>query len=283
MMIGIFKPCLNCLPDESKKVYKCIYCSLCIAIKKKHGVFYTLFISHEIVQLNISCLRYFNTSPKAQRCINPVNRKRKEIISHRALDISTDLCILLVWFKIVDSVVDRENFKYRLLYFLLKNKANKIINNLPVSLKQKSLIYIESTKNNVAYDEIIVQTGEIAQLIFECIIDSLDFENQIFKEIEEIGKGYGELIALSDPLLDYFDDIKKGKTTPINEENYFSYYQKFIEKLSFTQQLIIEKSEQRIINRYFKTSFLYASNSVLKKIENVKNDIKKTHANTLYK
>jgi hypothetical protein len=76
-MIGVFKPCFKCMPIESKTVYKCVYCSLCIALKKKHGFFYTFFISHEIVQLNISCLKYFNVSPSFQKCSIPLRGKRK--------------------------------------------------------------------------------------------------------------------------------------------------------------------------------------------------------------
>ncbi len=279
-MIGIFKPFFRGLPTESKKVYRCIYCSLCVALKKRHGVFYALFISHEIVQLNIACLRYFKVHPSLQKCTIPCRIKKKEIISHEALNISSDLCILLVWFKIVDSVVDKENLKYRILYYYMKNKATKIINSLPEVLKQKSLSYIELITNDGSYDEIIKQTGEIAALILKCIINELDFKLEDFKEIENIGRGYGELIALSDPLLDYFDDLKRGKRTPINQENYLLYYTKFVNVLNQTQQIVIEKSDERIINKYFKTSFLDASNMVYAKINNVKKIFLMTRKNT---
>lgn len=274
-MIGIFKPCFKCMPIESKKIYKGIYCSLCIALKKKHGFLYTLFISHEIVQLNISCLKYYNVSSSFQRCSIPLRKRKKEVISHKALDVSADFCILLVWFKVVDSMADKENMKFRILYYLIKGKAMSIIDNLPEGLKQKSLRYIDLITTNSSYNEIIDETGNIAKLIFNSIVNELNLDLKKINEIENIGKGYGELIALSDPLLDYLDDKKKKKKSPFDENEYSFYYDKFVQSLIVTQNLIVEKSDKGLINKYFKTAFLLASNDVYKKVNRVQNELTK--------
>lgn len=267
-MIGIFKPVIKKLPLETQKIYKFVYCSLCLSLKKKHGFLYALFISHEITQLVLSCLRYCEINPQCNKCAICFNRSPKDVFNHQVLDKAADLCLLLVWFKIVDAKVDREKIAYRMLYYLVKSKFDRIINNLEEPLKEESNKYIVYIKNENNYEDIINQTGIVAQLMYSVILKKTDIHDDLIDKLSVLGKYYGEIIAIADPVIDFSDDLKKGKKNPFTYKTIDSNKDR-LKKLIYEAELLTTKlCNEGLLNNYFKTSFILAKININHKIHN---------------
>ncbi len=265
-VVGILKPKLCKLPEESRIVYKSVYCSLCHALKQKHGTKYTLFISHELVQLNIMLLKYFKIASTEKKCIIPFNQSKKDILIHPVLEKSADLCLILVWFKIIDSRVDKENLKYRLLYRLLKSKIEHILNTLTEGSRKEIHKYIDAIYNNLPFEEMIYATGNLAETFFSILANELALPLHINKSISPLSNNYGKLIAISDPLIDFMEDRKQNKSNPIELSCYNSYYNIYKDLLSDTINSMEQHCKSGTINYYAKTCFIIATNRISQSI-----------------
>ncbi len=275
-VVGILKPKLCKLPEESRIVYKSVYCSLCHALKQKHGTKYTFFISHELVQLNIMLLKYFKIASAEKKCIIPFNQSRKDILIHPVLEISADLSLILVWLKIIDSRIDQDELKYRCLYHLLKSKIEDIINTLPDNTQNDIYNYISAIQDNIPFKDMIYATGHLAETLFSVLAEELSVPLNIIENIKHISNNYGKIIAISDPLIDFIDDKKQKKSNPLELSNYNTYYSIYKDLLANTINSIEHHCKTGEINYYAKTCFIIATNSISQSISRTRAELERS-------
>lgn len=253
-MIGVFKPPKK-KPKKTGELYKSVYCSVCLALKKKYGFFFSLFICHEIVQMVISLLQYCECmTVKECKCPLCFNRKKKEIILHNVFENAADGCLLLVWFKIMDSIHDKERMLYRLLYFVFRNKIQKIFDS---STNMKSMVerYLKVIDSN-DIETIMEETGIAAKSIYLEMLQKTEISNENREQILPIADLYGRIIALTDPVIDFEDDMKKHKQSPLSSDNIEHYTQVLINLMNYGKTFIVELENKKITSLYFQNVYM---------------------------
>jgi hypothetical protein len=267
-MTGIFRPSKD-LPINVKKLYRSIYCSLCKTLKDRYGIFYTVFISHEIVQLIIAILQYCSLSISEIKCINCIKQKRKKIVYSEVFDTAVDCCLLLCWIKLIDARMDKEHLLFRIWVNIFTPKIKTIKSHFSKEMQAVLEEYIEAIKHDANYILIIELTGKVAELIFKEILTKTKISLEDELEILPIGYYYGKIIALSDPLIDYDKDLKRGKKNPIMDSS-MSYFQNKLKEVIFDSDIFIEKmANNRKITKYLYTCFAFSTINTMKKINKI--------------
>lgn len=265
-MIGVFRPTKK-KPQKTGKLYKSVYCSVCHALRDKFGLFFTLFICHEVVQMVVSILQYCSCMEvKNIKCPICFNRKKKEVILHKVFEKAADCCLTLVWFKIMDSKHDKERLLFRLLYFVFKEKIKTIAETSP-NMNSMIARYLKVLDSNDL--EIIMQeTGVAAKSIYAEMLSPTEISNSEIEHLLPIADLYGKIIALADPVLDYKEDIKKHKATPLNPDNVEFYTNKLIELMNFGKTLIAQLEKEKMLSLYFLNIYVLSCYNVENQINN---------------
>lgn len=252
-MIGVFKPGRIAQAD-AKQLYKSVYCSLCYELRVKYGLFYSLFISHEVIHLLIANLRYTSTSVCFVRCVNCFKSKQ-QAVSNSSLSKAADCCLLLVWLKFVDARKDNEHFIYRCFINLFTPQVKTIIPRLSPQLQTKAHEYVAAIDEGAAYPQMIELTAKLAASIFCEIIEESQIEPEVREELLSIGEGYGRIIALTDPIVDYEKDVRKKKENPIVQSFMNEYINQLNAAINKTELLIRKLGESGKTTKYLYTFF----------------------------
>lgn len=267
-MIGVFKPLKN-KPKKTGELYKSVYCSVCLALKKKYGFFFSLFICHEVVQMVVSILQYCSCMEvKLKKCPICFNRKKKEIVLHNVFEKAADCCLVLVWFKIMDSRHDGERLLFRLLYFVFKGRVKTITETSP-NMDSMIARYLNILDSN-DIETIMQETGIAAKSIYSEILSQTEMKVQL-ESLLPVADLYGRIIALTDPVLDYKEDVKKQKITPLNPDNIEHYTNKLIEYMNSGKTFIAQLEKEKKVSLYFLNIYLLSCYN----IENQINDLYK--------
>lgn len=203
----------------------------------------------------ISLLQYCDSiSVKECRCPLCINRKKKEIILHKVLECAADGCLLLVWFKINDSIHDRERLLYRLLYYVFKSKIQEIFDS-SVNMRNLSERYLKVLDSN-DIETIMVETGIAAKSIYTEMLDKTLINGESKTRILPLAELYGKIIALADSVLDFEDDIKKHKQSPLNPNNIKQYTQILIDLMNDGKSFIVDLEQSKTTSLYFQNTFM---------------------------
>lgn len=267
-MIGIFLPSRK-KPTKTGELYKSTYCSICIVLKEKYGFFFSLFICHEIVQMTISLLQYCDCLDVSEcRCPLCYNRKKREIIRHNVFESAADCCLILVWLKIMDSIHDRERIMYRMLYYVFRNKIKLILQSSHCleGAIERYLKIIDSNDMNT----IMTETGAVACSIYSEMLSHTVAEEESIERLMPVADLYGKIIALADAVIDYEDDIKKHKQSPLNKENREKYTQQLFEEMNRGKSLIVELEREKMVSLYFQNIYVLSCYNLEKRVDGIK-------------
>lgn len=265
IMIGVFRP-IKRKPKKTGKLYNSVYCSVCHALREKYGLFFTLFICHEVVQMIVSVLQHcFCMEVKEIRCPICFNRKKKEVILHKVFEKAADCCLALVWFKIMDSRHDKERLLFRLLYSVFADRIKTITEASP-NIKSMIERYLKVLDSN-DLETIMQETGIAAMSIYAEILSPTGIAESEIKRLLPIADLYGRIIALADPVLDYKKDVKKQKATPLSFDNIEFYTNKLVELMNEGKTLIVQLEKEKLVSMYFLNVYVLSCYNIESQIE----------------
>ena len=138
------------------KEYQSFYCGICNALRKRYGLFYTMFLNYEVVFLYLFldaiCCHRDKTRIDLRCPINPL-MKKNNLFSNELLDYVCFVNVYLVIMKCRDDFKDDKNINKKLL--------EKIIS------------------RNIIYKENIIRYKDLIEKLDLIINDLNDFESNI--------------------------------------------------------------------------------------------------------
>lgn len=204
-------------------ILKSYYCGLCMTIKDKYGNlpriglnYDTTFFAILFDSINIEESKTFQT-----KCIKHPQTKQTCILKNKALDYAADLNIALLYYKSLDDVLDKNNFKNRSLSKILltyyKKLTHKNINKIiEPNLKKLHTYELEGNFNNL--DEISHPFSHIIGQILKEIPFKLTKDTPKVREtLYKFGYSLGKWIYLIDAIDDLKNDMAEDSFNPINK------------------------------------------------------------------
>lgn len=259
-MFGFVSPLKNDLLVKDFNLYKSYYCGLCHSIKRNYSNIKRLLLNYDLVFLSLLLNSLNSEKEKVDefRClIHPVI-KSKKIKSNPYIDYSSDMLIILAYFKMYDDILDEKNLikklinKFKLLIF--KGKKNKSLFNKykkKVNLIQKELRLQneKESKNCDDIDSISSHFSNILGAIFEC---ELIEDSRIRKALTLIGKDLGKWIYQIDVIKDLKLDKEKNNFNPIlnSIKNSDSKNKTEIKKIISEKNFVLDFYIKRIIETF---------------------------------
>ena len=218
-MFGYLKPYKPELKLKEYECYKGFYCGLCKNLKKRYGLFSTFFLTYDAAMLAIF-YKAMKDSPlsdfERRGCIFCPLKKCTMVKEENALSFSADTLVLMMYFKLKDSLSDKGFFeKLRALLLLpfvsgYKNKAKKKNLMLYEIIEEGVKRTVVSEKNQAGLDAAADGTAYMMGSIFEIISPERE-------------KGYrfgymlGRFIYNCDAKDDLKKDVKKGNFNPLKD------------------------------------------------------------------
>jgi hypothetical protein len=212
-MLGHLKPRFCQLAPASKQHYSHLYCSICYSLRQQFGLSASIFINHELT-LSLAAFPDYATM-KTESCACPAKLfcGQKPILRDALIDKAAQLCLLLVWIKLIDSETDSPAFYKKRLRHSIEHKVQPILAKLTPSTRQFIDSYLLLIRaNSTDFSTTVKMSGLLAQHVFqELCHQSADTQNAI----TNITLLLGELITVADALLDVKQDIKNQQYNPI--------------------------------------------------------------------
>ena len=120
-MFGYVKPLISELKVKEYNLFKSYYCSLCFSIKENFGNIPRMALNYDMTFLAIllDSLNEDKLEFKTKICILHPNSKKPIIFNNKALDYSSYMNISLVYFKLLDDVMDDKNLKSKSFSLIL--------------------------------------------------------------------------------------------------------------------------------------------------------------------
>ncbi len=223
-MFGYVKPLISELKVKEYNLFKSYYCSLCFSIKKNFGNIPRMTLNYDMTFLAIllDSLNEDKLEFKTKNCFLHPTSKKPIILNNKSLNYSSYMNISLVYFKLLDDVMDDKNLKskgFSLILYPYKKKFPKSINLINDIIKENlnMLNKLETNKNFQSLDEICDPFGKIVGKILEMYPEKITEDSQeTRRNLYNLGYFLGKWIYLIDALDDLEDDINKNKFNPIN-------------------------------------------------------------------
>lgn len=216
-MFGYLKPYKPELKLKEYECYKGFYCGLCKNLKKRYGLFSTFSLTYDAAMLAIFYKAMKESPPsdfERQGCIFCPLKKCTMVKEGNALSFSADVLVLMMYFKLKDSLSDKGFFeKVRALSLLpffsaYKNKAKKKSLMLYEIIEEGVRRTVVSEKKREGIDAAADGTAYMLGSIFEIISPERE-------------KGYrfgymlGRFIYICDAKDDLKKDVKRGNFNPL--------------------------------------------------------------------
>jgi hypothetical protein len=212
-MLGHLKPRFCQLSSPAKQHYQHLYCSICYSLRQQFGLSASFLINHELT-LSLAAFPVYATM-RTEECACPAKLfcTQKPILRDPLIDKAAQLCVLLVWLKLVDWETDSPAFYKKRLRQIFEAKVQPILADLSNPTRQFIDAYLLLIRaNSVDFSSSVQMSGLLASHIFQEL--SRDCP-QTQAAISEITLLLGELITLADALLDLKQDLKTQQFNPI--------------------------------------------------------------------
>ena len=215
-MFGYLKYEYKGKQSETKNIYKCYYCGLCCALKKNYGLFSTIFLSNDVVFLNLilSCDSQHIKYLKPQCCF----WKRCSKIS---LQYQTPywkkvaaFMLALVYVKAYDDVLDNKSILAKIRHGAVKVITKRAYEeNLAMFeyMKDAMTALSEAEQNEAG----IVEQSEIFSSIVLSTITNFVEEGLSPASLSLISS-IMKWLCFIDAVDDYESDVKKKVYNPFN-------------------------------------------------------------------
>lgn len=210
-MLGHLKP-LSCqLSSSSKQHYQHLYCSICYSLRQQFGLSASFFINHELTLSLAAFPDYSTMNTETRACPANLFCKQKPILCDALIDKAAQLCLLLVWLKLVDWETDSPAFYKKRFRQSIETKVKPVLANLTPSTRQFIDSYLLLIRANSTDFTI---TAKMSGLLAKNIFQELN-QNNTQAVISDITLLLGELITVADALLDLKQDIANKEYNPI--------------------------------------------------------------------
>jgi hypothetical protein len=212
LMLGHLKPRSCQLSSTSKQHYQHLYCSICYSLRQQFGLSASFFINHELTLSLAAFPNYSRLQIESCACPAKLFSKQKTILRDPLIDKAAQLCLLLVWLKLIDSETDKPAFYKKSLRLSVENKARRVLAELSPATRQfidSYLLLIRANSTDFA------TTAKMSGLLAKQIFQELSKETESQETVTEITLLLGELITVADALLDIKQDEQQQQFNPI--------------------------------------------------------------------
>lgn len=244
-MLGHLKPRSCQLSTASKQHYQHLYCSICYSLRQQFGLSASFFINHELTLSLAAFPNYSHLPTESCACPAKLFAKQKPILRDPLIDKAAQLCLVLVWLKLVDSETDKPAFYKKSLRLSVENKARRVLAELSPATRQFIDSYLLLIRaNSTDFATSAKMSGLLAKQIFQEL--SKEANNQ--ETVTEITLLLGELITVADALLDIQQDEQQQQFNPIinaAQQNGTTLQQEYY-ALHADYQLLMKRIEDRL-------------------------------------
>ena len=162
-MFGYVKPLNPELKVKEYNLFKSYYCSLCFTIKENFGNIPRMVLNYDMtfLALLLDSLSEDKLEFKIKRCMLHPASKKPVILNNKALNYAACMNISLVYFKLLDDVMDDKDLKSKAFSLILspyKKKFPEWVKAINDIIKENLNILnkFEALKNFQSLDEILI-------------------------------------------------------------------------------------------------------------------------------
>lgn len=211
--LDILNPRFCHLTPQSRRHYQHLYCSICYSLRQQFGLSASFSINHELTLSLAAFPDYANMRTEECACPARLFCKQKPVLRDPAIDKAAQLCLLLVWLKLVDWETDSPAFYKHHLRQSVEMKIQPILAGLTPATRQFIDSYLLLIRaNSTDFSTSAKMSGLLAQHVFQELSQNAAQSQQVISEISLL---LGELITVADALLDLKTDIQNKQFNPI--------------------------------------------------------------------
>ncbi|WP_425446914.1 DUF5685 family protein [Dethiothermospora halolimnae] len=217
-MFGYVKPYKSELKVREYDVFKGYYCGLCKSIGKEFNQLNRMGLNYDLTFLGLllSSLDEKKDIVKVQGCIANPLKKKPIIDSNMYLEYTSNISIMLVYFKLLDDWKDEKSIKalVGIIPFLTSiRKAKKAYKNKYCHIK-KQLDHLSELENNKC-DIIDKSADAFGKLMEELWNPPFIEDNKKKRILKWLGYNLGRWIYIIDAYNDIERDLEKSNYNPV--------------------------------------------------------------------
>ena len=118
-------------------------------------------------------------------------------------------------------------------------------------------------------ETIVEETGIAAKSIYLEMLQKTEISNECREQILPIADLYGRIIALADPVIDFKDDMKKHKQSPLNSDNIEHYTQVLVNLMNYGKTFVVELENKKITSLYFQNLYMLSCYNIESQINQI--------------
>ncbi len=223
-MFGYVTPLKEELKIHEYTTFKSYYCGLCFHLKKEFGNLPRMVLNYDMtfLALLLDSLSDTPVNTQMKKCLTSPVKKKPIILENEALSYAANINISLVYYKLLDDVLDDRSLKSKLLALTLapykKKFSSKIQEtNLVIQENLNHLYLLEKEKMFSSIDEICDPFSLIVAHIFKMYPYNISKDSEeTRKNLFDFGYALGKWIYMIDALDDLQKDIEQEKFNPLN-------------------------------------------------------------------
>lgn len=208
------------LTKDSKKRLSSYYCSLCFQTKSKYGDIMRLLLRYDVL-FPLILFESISNSEEEKSCTNCILHPFTtfNIYKNSNIEYVADINMLLIYYKILDDMIDKNDLKNKILFCFIKNhKTNiryKFLNNI-FEKNISKLSDLEKDHKVHSLDELCDPMGKLMGLLFENMPGTILY-NSLEKRtlLYNLGYNIGKWIYIIDAVDDIYEDQKRDNFNPI--------------------------------------------------------------------
>jgi hypothetical protein len=209
------------LPKSYQSQYWLAYCSICASLRNTQGLGYGLLLNNEMTLVLLAFYPYWandETGGQKTKTLCPANLflVEKDTVQHHAILLASQFSTLLAWLKTTDSQTDQPSITKKWLLKTLTAKIQSMNWQLSPILQIVVAEYLEVIKTNDRdFEKVKKQSGSLAKYIALEIGTTLSIPQEELIVWSNLFAKIGEIIAISDHLIDLQKDIAQNQYNPI--------------------------------------------------------------------
>ncbi len=215
-----FKPDMRMMEYD---IYKSYYCGLCKTMGSDYGVISRMTLSYDFafVAILYSALRDEEQVFKHENCLFNPFKKKLCCKAQEDIEYSSDLAMIMVYYKIKDNIQDELWYKKIFYYMALplaKSARKKAMKKLPDT--DRVLGELMESQYNLEKEgcSSIDRACEPTAKALGIMLSAMSEDPIKQRVLERMGYFLGRYVYMCDALDDIEDDLKEGKYNPFLTE-----------------------------------------------------------------
>lgn len=249
-MFGYITPYKSEMKIKDYNKFRAYYCGLCKSLGQEYNQLVRMGLNYDLAFLGIllSSLEDSNHTIKYEKCIVNPMKKKMIIRNDKALNYTSDVSVMLAYFKLIDDWNDERSIKslfanipYKLSIKKVKRKHQNLYNNIDEKLKDLSKL--EKNKCNIV-DEVASVFAKIMEII---AVPEYIENDGIRRILKFLGYNLGRWIYILDAVDDIEEDINNNNYNPILlqyeydiNENIVEFYKRIKKPIEFSMTISLQ-------------------------------------------